>query len=147
MSFAIRFCPQGVGVRLANDGLRSSPEIMRVGVSGTPRAQVLLPLRARSPASKAPTGSAQKRNHPPFAIRFCPQGVGVRLADDGARSGPEIMRVGVSGTPRAHVLLPLRARSPASKAPTGSAQKRKPTSQRDLRHPDGSVGANLLASP
>ena len=154
-----RFCPKGVGVRLADDGVRSSPDSTTSITSDTPHAPVSLPLCARSPASKAPTGSAQNQGvrSPrsrlcPMGVmtlhsRFCPEGVGVRLANDGLRSSPEIMRVGVSGTPRAQVLLPLRARSPASKAPTGSAQKRKPTSQRDLRHPDGSVGANLLASP
>jgi len=82
----------------------------------------------------------------PFAIRFCPQGVGVWLADDGLRSGPEIRRLGKSALPHAQVLLPLRARSPASKAPTGSAQNQKPASPQHLRQIHDSVGANLLAS-
>jgi hypothetical protein len=35
-------------------------KISHIGASGTPHAQVLLPLRARSPTSQAPTPFGQK---------------------------------------------------------------------------------------
>jgi hypothetical protein len=57
----LRFCPEGVGVRLADDGRRSSPGIGRLDISVIPHAQVLLPASGRSPASKAPTGCAQNQ--------------------------------------------------------------------------------------
>jgi len=117
-----RFCPKGVGVRLADDGVRSSPDSTTSVTSDTPHAPVSLPLCARSPASKAPTGSAQNQNVRSLHSCFCPEGVGVRLADDGVRSSPDSTTSITSDTPHAPVSLPLCARSPASKAPTGSAQ-------------------------
>jgi hypothetical protein len=57
--------------------------------SDTPHAPVLLPLRGRSRASCAPTASGQRQNTESPLIRFCAERVGVRLADDGLRSGPK----------------------------------------------------------
>jgi len=102
-----RLCPEGVGVWLADDGLRSGPKTRVLGMSDTPHPPVLLPLRARSSGcgpepSDAPTafGQNQKPVSPQIRFcprsvgnvphtRFCPEGVGVRLADDGLRSGPK----------------------------------------------------------
>ena len=84
----LRFCPEGVGVRLADDGLRSSPETRHLGTSVIPRTQVLLPVPGRSPASKAPTGCAQNQSTR-YRKSASAEGVGVRLADDGPRSSPE----------------------------------------------------------
>jgi hypothetical protein len=149
------FCPEGVGVRLADDGARSGPETNHLGASDKPCIPVLLPLRARLRASCAPTACGQNQKRfvvlcvPLLPARinndawrcavslllariygaarccFCPEGVGVRLADDGARSGPETKRPGVSNKPRIPVLLPLRARSRASCAPTACGQNQK----------------------
>jgi hypothetical protein len=69
----------------------------------TPHGLVWLPLRGRSRASCAPTafGPNQKLRGQALLqrsaidlpqLRFCPEGVGVRLADDGARSGPQTLK-------------------------------------------------------
>jgi len=57
--------------------------------SETPHSLVSLPLRSRSPASKAPTGFAQNQKRDLAALPPLPKGVGVWLADDGLRSGPD----------------------------------------------------------
>jgi hypothetical protein len=67
--------------RLADDGLRSRPETKDLGSTRNTRAQVSLPLRARSRTSHAPTPAGQKpigfslipasgRNRSAFAIGF-----------------------------------------------------------------------------
>jgi len=57
---------------------------------------------------------AESKAPRPTPLCFCLKGVGVRLADDGARSGPDTRRPGSSGIPRVQDLLPLRGRSLAS---------------------------------
>ena len=69
--------------------------------------------------------------------RLCPEGVGVRLADDGLRSGPKTRRPGLSDIPSAQGLLPLRGRSSASQTPTASGQN-----QTDFRHTPTAFGQN-----
>jgi hypothetical protein len=64
-----RFCPEGVGARLVGDLPGSGSKIIHLRASGTPHAQVLLPLRARSPTRwsatpVAPTPSGQT----PFGV-------------------------------------------------------------------------------
>jgi hypothetical protein len=50
----------GVALHLVGDLPGTGRKISHLGSSGTPHAQVLLPLRARSPTSRAPTPSGQK---------------------------------------------------------------------------------------
>jgi len=87
------FCAERVGVRLADEGLRSEPETGHWVEPETTHAPVLLPLRGRSRASLAPTPSGQKRHRGARTQNqrpgFCAERVGVRLADEGLRSGPE----------------------------------------------------------
>jgi len=56
------FCAERVGVRLADDGLRSGPKTCHWVEPETTHAPVLLPLRGRSRASLAPTPFGQKRH-------------------------------------------------------------------------------------
>jgi hypothetical protein len=58
---------EGVGARLVGDLPGTGSKISQLGASGTSHAQVLLPLRARSPTSLAPTPSGQK----PFGVSAC----------------------------------------------------------------------------
>ena len=54
------------------------------------------------------------------------EGVGVRLADDLARSGSKATHAGVPDTPQRQGLRLLRSRSPTSQAPTPFGQNQKP---------------------
>ena len=81
--------------------------------------------RIKSDARRWNDQFCSRPENPPRS-RFCPEGVGVRLADDGLRSGPKPMHLGASDRSCSQVLLPLRARSRASDAPTASGQNQKP---------------------
>jgi hypothetical protein len=54
----------GAPLHLVGDLPGTGIKIRHLGASGTSHAQVLLPLRARSPTSRAPTPSGQK----PFGV-------------------------------------------------------------------------------
>ncbi|RJX77192.1 hypothetical protein D3M70_20520 [Pseudomonas sp. LS-2] len=80
-------------------------------------------------ASKpAPTAFGQNQKLEHTAIPLLPKawevaGVALHLVGDLPGTGSKISQLGASGTPHAQVLLPLRARSPTSLAPTPSGQK------------------------
>jgi hypothetical protein len=99
---------------LSRDLARSGSKISLRGVSDTPHAQTLLPLRARSRASLLlrPPGRIKSPNR--AAILFLPKAWERGLSRDLARSGSKISQRGVSDTPHAQDWLPLRARSRAS---------------------------------
>ncbi|RJX72482.1 hypothetical protein D3M70_31375 [Pseudomonas sp. LS-2] len=116
---------------MSRDLARSGSEIGERGVSGIPHGQDILPLRARSRASLLlrPPGRIKSPNHaavlllrPPgrikspnhAAVLLLPKAWERGLSRDLARSGSKISQLGVSGTPHAQTLLPLRARSRAS---------------------------------
>jgi hypothetical protein len=65
------------------------------------------------PAGRSATAA---RSNKISAPSFCAKRVGVRLADDGLRSGPETCHWVEPETTHAPVLLPLRARSPTTSA-------------------------------
>ncbi|MEQ7922797.1 hypothetical protein ABQX22_26695, partial [Xanthomonas sp. WHRI 1810A] len=83
-----RFCPEGVGVRLADDGLGTSP---KTGAStGLTHSTRWFTAGARQIAGKpAPTAFGQNQQPKSPQYRFCPEGVGVRLADDGLGTSPK----------------------------------------------------------
>jgi hypothetical protein len=76
------FCPEGVGARLVGDLARSGSKISYRDASGTLHTQVLLPLRGRSPTSRAPTPSGQKRDCGVFELLILAEGRGCRLAGE-----------------------------------------------------------------
>jgi hypothetical protein len=61
--------------------------------------------------------------------RFCPKGVGVRLADDLARSASKPCERYAPDLPSRLILLPVPGRSLASQAPTASGQNQKQAAQ------------------
>jgi len=122
------FCAKRVGVRLADDGLRSGPKTGHWVQPETAHAPVYCRYAAdRGQASLLrPSGRSgiAARTNKVSGPGFCAKRVGVRLADDGLRSGPETGHWVEPETTHAPVLLPLRGRSRASLAPTPSGQKR-----------------------
>jgi len=90
---------------------------------------------------------AESKAPRPTPLCFCPKGVGVRLADDGARNGPDTRRPGSSGIPRVQGLPPLRGRSLASQTPAACGQSQKPREQvRSYKGADGSMICCLCRS-
>jgi len=119
-----RFCAERVGVRLADDGLRSGPN-PGTSVYQTDRIRRFY---CRFPAdrgtSHAPTPFGQNQKRRARATfkqgfcaprsRFCAERVGALRGyegSDGLRSGPRSRRLGVSDKPHSPVLLPVPGRS------------------------------------
>ncbi|MFK3971615.1 hypothetical protein ACI2KS_12900, partial [Pseudomonas sp. NPDC087358] len=96
------FCPEGVGVRLADDLARSGSKPCQRGVPDTAGAPDST-AGARQIAGQARSYrfSARFKHHGMPQSCFCPEGVGVRLADDLARSGSKPCQRGVPDTTRA----------------------------------------------
>ena len=115
MCGVVRFCVERriCGSELARDRRRSRRKPGLSDLPDAPRHPILLPLRARSRASHAPTriygvaGFCVER-------RIC----GSELARDRRRSRRKPGLGDLPEVPRHTILLPLRARSRASHAPT-----------------------------
>jgi hypothetical protein len=96
----------------------------------------------------APSSRIKSSNH--TAIPLLPTawevaGVALHLVGDLPGTGSKISHLGASGTPHAQVLLPLRARSPTSLAPTPSGQKPFGVSCNSSELSQNIVGARLPA--
>jgi hypothetical protein len=92
------------------------------GVPGIPQSQDLLPLRARSRASVPPRPAARINSAGRAVFCFCPEGVGVRLADDLPGTGGECRALACSRH-TAVAGLAAASRQIASKlAPTACGQ-------------------------
>jgi hypothetical protein len=119
------------------------------GEPDPPGCPVLLPLRSRSRAGNAPTPFGQNQKPRPHHDPASATGVGASLLaiGPGSRSTTAVANPvdAVCLTqPRSLILLPLRARSRASYAPTACRQNRNPRAHHDPASAEG-VGASLLA--